>query len=134
MINRTVLVGRITKDPEIKYTTSNIAMCKFTLAVNRTFKKDGETDVDFIQCIAWRNAAEFMGNYVKKGGLLGIEGRIQTGSYDNKDGVRVYTTDIMCDSVQSLESKQDKQGTHEPHIEVVQERPTIDVDSDDLPF
>ena len=106
MINRTVLVGRITKDPELKYTSGNIAFARFTLAVNRTFAgPNGEREADFIQCIIWRKQAENLARFVRKGSLLGVEGRIQTGSYDDKDGNRKYTTDVVCDSVQFLEPK-----------------------------
>ena len=106
MINRTVLVGRLTKDPELRYTSSNIAFARFTLAVNRTFAgPSGEREADFIQCIVWRKQAENLARFVRKGSLVGIEGRIQTGSYDDKDGNRKYTTDVVCDSVQFLEPK-----------------------------
>jgi|LGVE01.1.fsa_nt_gb single-strand DNA-binding protein len=104
MINAVVLVGRLTKDLELRYTTSNIAVCKFTLAVNRKFSKD---ETDFIQCVAWRQSAENMVKFVGKGSLIGIDGYIQTGSYDNKDGVRVYTTEVVANSVQFLEPKKD---------------------------
>jgi len=106
MINCTILVGRITKTPVIKSTQSDILVCRFTLAVNRSFKGgNGEQETDFIQCVAWRKQAENMGKFVDKGALLGIEGRIQTGSYYNKDGAIIYTTDVICDSVQFLEPK-----------------------------
>ena len=108
MINKTILVGRITKDPEIKYTQANIAVCRFTLAVNRTFTDaQGERQADFITCVAWRKTAEVMNTYVKKGALLGIEGRIQTGQYEAEDGTTRYTTEVVCDSVQFLESRSD---------------------------
>jgi len=135
MINRTVLVGRITKTPELKYTQSNIAFSKFTLAVNRTF---GDKETDFVQCIVWRKQAENLCKFVTKGSLLGLEGRIQTGSYDDKDGKRVYTTDIVCDSVQFLEPKGDTQSSpqYTPNhgVEPVEIRPNIDISSDDLPY
>ena len=102
MINKVVLVGRLTKDVELRYTQSNKAVCKFTLAVNRTYNKD---ETDFILCVAWDKQAENMSKFVGKGRLLGIDGHIQTGSYDNKDGVRVYTTEVIADSVQFLDSK-----------------------------
>ena len=94
MINRTILVGRLTKDPEVKYTQSNIPFARFTLAVNRTFTgPTGEREADFIQCIVWRKQAENLARFVKKGSLIGVEGRIQTGSYDGQDGIKKYTTD-----------------------------------------
>ncbi len=114
MINRTVLVGRLTKDPELRYTSGNIAFSRFTLAVNRTFTgPTGEREADFIQCIVWRKQAENLARFVKKGSLLGIEGRIQTGSYDDKEGNRKYTTDVVCDSVQFLEPKGDNQNNNQ---------------------
>lgn len=149
MINRTVLVGRLTKDPELRYTSSNIAFARFTLAVNRTFAgPSGEREADFIQCIVWRKQAENMTRFVKKGSLIGIEGRIQTGSYDDKDGVRKYTTDVVCDSVQFLEPKSTdnsnqnreykndyKQDFYEDKSPKKRESvPSIDVTEDDLPF
>lgn len=106
MINRVVLVGRLTKDPELRYSPSGIAMCRFTLAVNRTFSnQNGEREADFINCVAWRKQAENTANFLKKGSLAGAEGRIQTGSYEGQDGKRVYTTDVICDSVQFLEPR-----------------------------
>ena len=151
MINRTVLVGRLTKDPELKYTSSNIAFARFTMAVNRTFTgPSGEREADFIQCIVWRKQAENLARFVRKGSLVGIEGRIQTGSYDDKDGIRKYTTDVVCDSVQFLEPKgqdnnnnnsQDrgfnndhKQNFYEEKPQKKQSVPSIDVTEDDLPF
>lgn len=153
MINRTVLVGRLTKDPEVRFTSSNIAYARFTLAVNRTFAgASGEREADFIQCIAWRRQAENLARFVKKGSLVGVEGRIQTGSYDDKDGVRKYTTDVVADSVQFLESKsQDSNNSNnnyvpraprednnnkyqERTVQKKQNTPSIDVSEDDLPF
>src|SRR6056297_1449137 len=104
-MNKTILIGRITKDLELKYTQSNIAYCKFTLAVNRSFKEDGEYKADFIRCVAWRNQAENLCKYQGKGSHIAVEGRIQTGSYDDQDGKRVYTTDVVCDSIEFLDSK-----------------------------
>jgi single-strand DNA-binding protein len=107
MINRVILVGRITKDPEMKQTQSNIAVVSFTLAVNRQFTdSSGERQADFIQCVVWRKQAENLARFVKKGALLGIEGRIQTRTYEADNGTR-YVTEVVCDSVQFLESKGD---------------------------
>ena len=106
MINRTVLVGRLTKDPELKYTPSGVANATFTLAVNRTFSnQQGEREADFIRVIVWRKADENTANFLKKGSLAGVEGRIQTGSYEGQDVKRVFTFDIVADSVQFLEPK-----------------------------
>lgn len=106
-MNRVILVGRITKDPEIKSTQSNIAVVTFTLAVNRQFAdQSGEKQADFIQCVVWRKQAENLARFVRKGALLGVEGRIQTRTYEGDNGTR-YVTEVVCDSVQFLESKGD---------------------------
>lgn len=106
MINRWIGVGRLTKDPELKYTQGGVAVCRFTLACNRPFKgQDGKQEADFINCVTWRKQAENTANFLKKGSLTGIEGRIQTSSFDGKDGNRVFMTEIVADSVQFLEPK-----------------------------
>ena len=111
MINRTVLVGRFTRDPELKFTQSGIAMCRFTLAVNRPFRnQQGENEADFINCVAWRKQAENVANYMQKGSLAGVDGRIQTSSFEGKDGNRVFMTEVVADSVQFLESKKEREG------------------------
>lgn len=102
MINRVVLVGRITKDPELRKTQSGLSTVSFTVACNRRVSKDQEQQADFINCVAWRQTADYMANYVKKGTLLGVEGRIQTRSYEDQSGKRVYVTEVVCDSVQTL--------------------------------
>ncbi|ARW24285.1 single-stranded DNA-binding protein [Pediococcus acidilactici] len=109
MINRTVLVGRLTKDPEIRYTQSGMAVANFTMAVNRQFTNaNGEREADFISCIVWRKAAENFCNFTHKGSLVGIDGRIQTSSYE-KEGQRVYATQVVVDSFSLLEPKQQSQ-------------------------
>ncbi len=106
MINRVVLVGRLTKDPELKYTKNGVAMTRFTLAVNRPFKnQQGENEADFINCIAWRRQAENTATYVGKGSLIGIDGRIQTSNFEGQDGQRVFMTEVVADSVQFLEPR-----------------------------
>lgn len=110
MINRVVLVGRLTRDPELKYTTNNIANLRFTVAVNRQFSnQNGERQADFIGCVAWRAQAENMARFLKKGALVGVEGRIETGSYQGQDGQMRYTTDVIADSVQFLEPRSSAQ-------------------------
>lgn len=111
MINRTVIVGRLVADPELRYTPNGIASCKFRVAVNRPFKNEGEQQADFISCVAWRKQAENLANFMKKGSLIGLEGRIQTGSYEGQDGKRVYTTDVVADSIQFLEPKNTSGGS-----------------------
>ena len=106
MINNVVLVGRLTKDPDLRYTTSGTGVATFTLAVNRNFTSaDGNREADFINCVIWRKSAETLANYARKGTLLGITGRIQTRSYDNQQGQKVYVTEVIADNFQLLESK-----------------------------
>ena len=108
-MNKVVLIGRITRDPELRYTSSNIPTARFTLAVNRNFQnQNGETEADFINIVVWRKQAENVKKFVGKGSLVAVEGRIQTGSYE-KDGQRVYTTDVVADNVQFLESRAQSQ-------------------------
>ena len=108
-INRVVLAGRLTKDPELKYSGSGVAMCRFTVAVNRQFKKDGQDEADFINCLCFNKTAENLANFQKKGSLIGVDGRIQTGKYTNADNQTVYTTDVVAESIQFLESKREGQ-------------------------
>lgn len=102
-MNKTLLTGRITKDPEIRYTTTGIANVNFTIAVDRQMKDaNGQRVADFINCVAWRNQADFIGRYVKKGNMLAVEGKIQTRNYQGQDGVTHYVTEVLVDSVENL--------------------------------
>ncbi|AIE61683.1 single-stranded DNA-binding protein [Bacillus methanolicus] len=106
MMNRVVLVGRLTRDPELRYTPNGVPVTTFTLAVNRTFtNQQGEREADFINCVVWRRAAENVANYLKKGSLAGVDGRLQTRSYEGQDGRRVYVTEVLAESVQFLEPR-----------------------------
>ena len=106
LINNVVLVGRLTKDPDLRYTASGTAVATFTLAVNRNFtNQSGNREADFINCVIWRKSAETLANYARKGTLLGVTGRIQTRSYDNQQGQRVYVTEVVAESFQTLEKK-----------------------------
>ena len=158
MINSTVLVGRLTRDPELKYTGNNIAVASFNLAVNRNFKgANGERETDFINCVIWRQQAENLANWAKKGALIGITGRIQTRSYENQQGQRVYVTEVAAENFQMLESRaareggnandsynQSQQQTRQPQDQrVAQSNNTfgpfgganpMDISDDDLPF
>ena len=99
MINNVVLVGRLTRDPELRYTQSNTAVATFNMAVNRNFKaQNGEYEADFINCVMWRQSAENLSNWAKKGMLLAIVGRIQTRNYEGNDGKRVYITEVVAES------------------------------------
>lgn len=113
MLNRVVLVGRLTKDPELRYTPSGVAVATFTLAVNRPFQnQQGEKEADFINCVVWRKQAENASNFLKKGSLAGVDGRVQTRNYEGQDGKRVFVTEVVAESVQFLEPKgsRDSQG------------------------
>ena len=106
MINNVVLVGRMTRDADLRMTQGNTAVASFTLAVNRNFKnQNGEREADFINCVIWRQQAENLANWAKKGSLIGVTGRIQTRSYDNQQGQRVYVTEVVAESFQLLESR-----------------------------
>ena len=105
MINNVVLVGRITKEIDLRKTQSGASVASFTLAVNRAIKQEGQPDADFIQCVAWNKTADNMAQYLHKGSLIGVEGRIQTRSYDNQQGQRIYVTEVITQSVHFLETK-----------------------------
>ncbi|MEX5937437.1 single-stranded DNA-binding protein [Mammaliicoccus sciuri] len=110
MINRVVLVGRLTKEPEYRVTPSGVQVATFTLAINRTFtNQNGERQADFIKCVVFRTPAENVNKYLNKGNLAGVEGRLQSRSYENNEGKRVYVTEVVCDSVQFLEPKSNNQ-------------------------
>lgn len=157
MINNVVLVGRLTRDIDLKKTQSGKSVASFTLAVNRKFGKE-EQNADFILCVAWNHSADFLARYMGKGSLIGIEGRIETRNYEDKQGNRIYVTEVVCDSVQGLESKSEAQSSgtfidakREQRTKVSQSYqnnpndyadldqetfggPTLDISSDDLPF
>lgn len=156
MINNLTLVGRLTKDPDLKYTGNGTAVATFTLAVNRNFtNQSGEREADFINCVIWRKPAETLANYAKKGVLIGVTGRIQTRSYDNQQGQKVYVTEVIADNFQLLESKkadssQNTQGSgvsnsqtnnytrNQQNTNSAMADPfgnsSIDISDDDLPF
>lgn len=106
MLNRVVLVGRLTRDPDLRYTPNGVAVANFTIAVNRPFtNQQGSREADFINCVVWRRPAETLANYMKKGNQIGVDGRLQTRSYEGQDGKTVYVTEVVADSVQFLESR-----------------------------
>ncbi|QDI91662.1 single-stranded DNA-binding protein [Salicibibacter halophilus] len=106
MINRVVLVGRLTRDPELRYTPNGVAVANFGIAVNRPFTNQyGEREADFLNCVVWRKQAENVANYLKKGSLAGVEGRVQSRSYENREGRRVNVVEIQAESVQFLEPR-----------------------------
>ena len=154
MINNVVLVGRLTRDPELKFTPNGTAVATFTLAVNRNFtNQSGQREADFINCVIWRKPAETLANYAKKGTLLGVTGRIQTRSYDNPQGQRVYVTEVVAETFQLMESKDvSEQRANESNETAEKSKPTppplhkqetdpfaqsssaIDLPEDDLPI
>ncbi|MDT2570288.1 single-stranded DNA-binding protein [Enterococcus raffinosus] len=145
MINNVTLVGRLTKDPDLRYTASGMGVATFTLAVNRNFtNQDGNREADFINCVIWRKSAETLANYARKGTLLGVTGRIQTRSYENQQGQRVYVTEVVAENFQLLESKgtsgQRNSGTNNENKPASKPNAdpfsgsSIDIGEDDLPF
>ena len=133
-------IGRLTKDTKLTYTSNNKAFTRFSLAINRRFKSpNGEYETDFLNCICWGKVAENVDRFVNKGDMVAVQGRIQTGSYE-KDGIRHYTTDVVCDNVEFLETKKTDQRSEQPHVpdytQPAQEREAIklDISSSDLPF
>src|SRR5574344_2940101 len=115
-MNRVMLIGRLTTKPELRYTSSNLPYTRFAIAINRTYSNSqGQRETDFINIIAWRKQAENVCNFLDKGSLVSVEGRLQTNTYDDKDGNKRYSMDVVADSVQFLESKsqtQNRQGSN----------------------
>ncbi|WP_280946676.1 single-stranded DNA-binding protein [Enterococcus faecalis] len=150
MINNVTLVGRLTKDCDLRYTSSGVAVAAFTLAVNRNFtNQNGERKADYIQCVIWRKPAETLANYTRKGTLIGLVGRLQTRNYENQQGQRIYVTEVVVESFQLLESKEVSQqrgvnasnptpvgqqasNAQQPFPDL--EGSSIDISDDDLPF
>lgn len=128
MMNKVVLIGRLTKDPDLRYTSSNIAAVSFTIAINRTFtNQQGVREADFINIVAWRKQAENVKKYITKGNLVAVEGRIQTRNYDDKEGKKVYVTEVVADSVQFLEPKGQRSGDGNNNFVPSDNIPTTDV-------
>lgn len=141
MINNVVLVGRMTRDAELRYTGNNTAVATFTLAVNRNFKnQNGEREADFINCVMWRQQAENIANWAKKGTLIGITGRIQTRNYENQQGQRVYVTEVAAETFQVMESRNNQQGGQSQGgyqnggQSAFGDSQPMDISEDDLPF
>ena len=143
-MNKIILMGRLTRDPDVRYTQGEQAMAiaRFTLAVDRRFKRENEQQADFISCVAFARQGEFIEKYTHQGTKLVVEGRIQTGSYTNKDGVKVYTTDVVVESCEFAESKA-AASRNEGTYQVVRPEPTSEdgfmsipdgVEDEGLPF
>ena len=127
-MNKVILMGRLTRDPEMRYTQgNNTAVCSFSLAVNRRFKQEGQPDADFINVTAWAKTAEFVGKYFTKGQQVGVIGRIQTRNYDDKDGKKVYVTEVVAEEVYFADSKKEPNATTSEGFMVVE-------GEGDLPF
>jgi single-strand DNA-binding protein len=139
-MNKAILMGRLTRDPELKYTGSQVPVISFTLAVDRRFKNSsGERQADFISCVAWRQTAEFIGKYFHKGSKLGAIGNIQTRSWDDQDGKKHFATEVVVDEVYFVESKQsDGGGSYQAQQTAPaaqpQGEPLPDADDTSLPF
>ena len=153
MINRVVLVGRMTRDPELRRTGNGAAVTSFTLALNRNYNSADGQQADYISCVTWNKVAENVEKYCSKGSLVGVEGRLRSRSYDNAQGQRVYVTEVVCDSVQFLETKpRDKyeeqqyhsQSTYNPNQyqqpqnqqqdSFMNENPSFNIMEDDIQF
>lgn len=146
MLNRSILIGRLTKDPDLRYSPTGVAVCNFTLAVDRPFGggEGKEKEADFIPIVVWRQSAENCANYLRKGRLCAVEGRIQTRNYENNEGRRVYVTEVVADNVRFLERSEQRsngneggsyQGTgkydRDPFAD---DGKPIEINDDDLPF
>jgi single-strand DNA-binding protein len=145
MINRVVLVGRLTKDPMLRKTQTGTSVTSFTVACGRRVAAGQEPQTDFINCVAWNRTADIVSQYTHKGSLVGVEGRIQSRSYDDAQGKRVYVTEVVCDSVQFLESRSASENrgsmmetrgyeSDVPSYDDFASTPSLDISSDDLPF
>ena len=154
-MNKVILIGRLTKDPELRYTSTDIPVVQFVLAVNRAFSRNGERQADFINCVAWRNLADNLSKYMKKGSQICVEGQIQVRNFEDNGGVKRYVTEVICDNIHFLESKGSRSESgysgyndidqydipqSKPKQEFADEDPFKDiqnafgVSSDDLPF
>ena len=142
MINNVTLVGRMTRDAELRYTPQNQAVATFSLAVNRNFKsQNGEREADFINCVIWRQQAENLANWAKKGALIGITGSIRTRNYENQQGQRVYVTEVVAENFQLLESRKEREASQSQghsQQDFARQAPAntnpMDISDDDLPF
>lgn len=145
MMNQVTLVGRLTKDPELRYTPNGVAVATFTIAVNRPFaNQQGERESDFINCQAWRKQAENLCNFQQKGNLIGVVGSIQTRNYEGQDGKRIYVTEVLADRIAFLEKVSKPSSEQETGFRNENQKPsddpfanqgeTIDISDDDLPF
>ena len=130
-MNKVILIGRLARDPEMRTTISGTNVTRFTIAVTRTYQdQNGERGADFINCVAWRRQAENIAKYCQKGTQVAIDGRIQTGSYDAQDGTKRYTTDVICDNVTFLGSKNSDSFTGNSNPNIESSIPSTDISED----
>ena len=115
-MNRVVLVGRLVKDPEVKKTPNDISVCQFTIAVDRAYQQNGQKQSDFINCVVWRGQADNLAKYMRKGNQIGVDGRLQSRSYEDNGGVKRYVTEVICDSIQFLQSKSSDAQPYVPEV------------------
>ena len=132
MLNKVLLVGRLTRDVDLRKTANGTSTVSTILAVNRDFSKDGQPDADFINCVAWGKTAETMANNLHKGSLIDVEGKIQTRNYDNQQGQKVYVTEVLVSQFHFLEPKEKNE--NQPYQPSYSNNDTLDISSDDLPF
>lgn len=148
-MNKVILMGRLTRDPEMRQTANGIQVCSFSIAVNRRFVKDGQQNADFINCTAWRQTAEFICKYFSKGAMIAVVGNLQSRSWENQEGKRQYATDVVVDEVYFTGSRQESQSGGSGDFQPAQPAPaadnsfgdidsmgfqTIEGSEDDLPF
>ena len=145
-MNKVILMGRLTRDPEMRQTPNGVSVCSFSIAVNRRFAKEGQQNADFINCTAWRQQAEFICKYFQKGAMIAVIGSLQSRSWENQEGKRQYSTDVVVDEVYFTGSKSDSQGSSEGYYAPSQKAEasfgdidsmgfqTMDGSEDDLPF
>ena len=145
-MNKVILMGRLTRDPEMRQTPNGVAVCSFSIAVNRRFAKEGQQNADFINCTAWRQQAEFICKYFQKGAMIAVVGNLQSRSWENQEGKRQYSTDVVVDEVYFTGSKSDSQGSSEGYYAPQPKADngfgdidamgfhTMDGSEDDLPF
>ena len=140
-MNKAILIGRLTRDPELRYTSSGRAVCQFSIAISRNYtNQQGQRDTDFINCVVWDKQAENLAKYITKGRLVAVDGRIQTRNYENNEGKKVYVTEVLANNIQFLESKNSGQGNNsesnpfdsipEPDSPVLNDNESVSVEKD----
>ena len=133
-MNKIILVGRLTKDPEVRSTSAGFSTANFTVAVNRNFKnKDGNYDADFLPCVAFRNTADFVSKFFKKGNMISLEGRVQTRNYDAQDGTKRYVTEVVVENVEFVGGKNESSAPSNDYVDAPVEAPIDNMPEYDIP-